>query len=335
MKNIVLFLSVFLSAHFFTNAQTLPAPIASPIQMGAYVPGLIGPRDYANPGFSGIIAIDYNVFFSSNGYYDRHGNKVNSLDLVPKLDPILIDIDLSGYINALAVAYVSPELDFLGDARYIAVVAPYYATSSYNVALSELIREDKEVTGGAGGIGDLSIAPLFLSWADENEKYDITAGYLFSAPTGRYKTGADNNIGLGYWNHILQLFGYYFPLPQKATAIFLGNSFEIHSNVKDVDVTPGSRYTLEYGVSQYLSKRFEVTVQGGHTWQVSEDSGDDVYWDTSFKDRNSIVGVGIGFWPVPKIFYTHLKWMTNYGMRQHFKVQTLQLELIVIPWTKK
>ena len=32
MKKNVLFLTVFLSAHFFTNAQILPKPIASPVQ---------------------------------------------------------------------------------------------------------------------------------------------------------------------------------------------------------------------------------------------------------------------------------------------------------------
>ena len=330
MKIIVLFLSVFLSAHFLTNAQSLPAPIASPIQLGAYIPGLVNPRDYANPGTSGIVVIDYNVFFSTDEYYDRNGNKVDQLDFGFGAGPFPIDIDISGYINALAIAYVSPEINFLGKARYMAILSPYYATADYRIGLSELADSTLVVDGGAGGFGDLGIAPLYLTWTLGEDKFDITGGYMFTAPTARYETGADDNIGLGYWNHLFQVFTYYYLL-QKATAIYLGNSFETHSKVKDVDVKPGSRYTLEYGVSQYLSERFEVTVQGGNTWQVGEDSGDDVYWDSSYKDRNNTFGVGLGFWPVKEKFYTNIKWWTNYGMRQAFKVNSFQLQLIYIP----
>jgi len=114
-----------------------------------------------------------------------------------------------------------------------------------------------------------------------------------------------------------------------------GNSFEFHSKVSDVDIRPGSRYTLEYGISQYLAKWFEVTLQGGHTWQVGEDSGNDVYWDTSVKDRYATYGAGLGFWPVFGKFYFNLKWWGNYAIRQHFKLSTFQCQLIVIPWVRK
>lgn len=330
MKNIILFSFLAFLICFKGNTQSTPAPIASPIQIGAYLPGLINPRDYTNPGTSGLVAIDYNLFFKTDQYYDRNGDKVDQLDFGLGNGPFPIEIDLSGYINALLVAYVSPELPFLGNARYIGVIAPYYATADFRVGLSELSDSTLEVNGGVSGIGDLTIAPLFLTWSLAEDKFDITTGYMFAAPTGRYETGADDNIGLGYWNHVFQLFTYYYLL-QKATAIYLGNTFEVHSKIKDVDVRPGSRYTIEYGVSQYLSERFEVTVQGGHSWQVGEDSGSDVYWDTSYKDRNSTIGVGLGFWPVKEIFYINCKWWTNYGMRQHFKANTFQIQLIYIP----
>jgi len=330
MKKISSFILIILFTSFSGYAQSLPAPLPSPIQMGAYIPGLINPRDLSNPGLSGLIAIDYNLFFSTDQYIDRNGNEVNSID-IPVLGPVPIAVDISGYINALAIAYVSPELSFLGGPRYIAVLAPLYVTADFRVALGELQDDRLTVDGGTGGFGDLGIAPLYLTWAGANDKYDITTGYMFTAPTGRYETGADDNIGLGYWNHILQLFMYYYPLPQKATAIYLGNTFEIHSKLNDVDVRPGNRYTLEYGVSQYLSARFEITVQGGYTTQVGEDSGDDVYWDTSYKDRYSTIGVGLGFWPVPTKFYTNFKWWTNYGIRQHFKFNNFQIQLIYIP----
>jgi len=287
--------------------------------MGSYLPGLINARDYANPETSGLIAIDYNVFFSSDQYYDRNGDKTENLDL-----------DLSGYLNALALVYVSPEISFLGNARYIGILSPNYATTNYSAGINIIEDTVPSINGSVSGVGDLGIAPLYLTWSLGEDKFDVTTGYMFMIPTGRYETGADDNIGLGYWNHILQVFTYYY-LMQKATALYFGNTFEFHSKVKDVDVRPGSRYTIEYGVSQYLSERFEITIQGGNTWQVSEDSGDDVYWDSSFKDRNSTVGAGVGYWPVKEKLYTNLKWWTNYGMRQHFNVNAFQLQLIYIP----
>lgn len=72
-------------------------------------------------------------------------------------------------------------------------------------------------------------------------------------------------------------------------------SYEWHVNLKDVDVKPGSRFILEYGISQYLFERLEIRLQGGHAWQSGEDSGSDVYWDTSVKDPISILdGGGVG-----------------------------------------
>ena len=330
MRKLCLVTFYLISVSYFCHAQTPSTPIASPLQVGAFVPGVINPRDYANPGTSGLVFMDYNVFFTANQYIDRNGDKINSIDLPLDLGTKPLDIDISGYFNFLAIAYISPELSFLGNPRYIGFVSPYYATADYRVAISELTVEDVEVKGGSGGWGDLSVAPLYLTWAGSNDKFDITAGYMFTLPTGRYETGADDNIGLGYWNHVFQLYGYYY-LMEKATALYLGNTFETHSKIKDIDVRPGNRYTLEYGVSQYLSERLEVNVQGGHTWQVGEDSGSDVYWDTSYEDRYSTIGVGLGYWPVTEILYLNLKWWTNYGIRQHFKFNSYQLQLIVNP----
>jgi hypothetical protein len=319
MKKYFLLLFILLTSTYLVYGQLPPAPIASPIQFGAYLPEIINPRDYANPETSGLMALDYNIFFNTKHYYDRNGNNAD-----------LLDLDLSGYMNALAIAYVSPEISFLGNARYIGFISPYYITSDFRIGLNSSEDTGQTANGTVNGFGDLGIAPLFLTWSLGEDKFDFTTGYMFTAPTGKYETGADDNIGLGYWTHDFQLFTYYY-LRQKATALYWGNTFELHGKTKGVDVKAGSQYTIEYGVSHYLSEWFEVTIQGGNSWQSGEDSGDDVYWDSSYKDRNSSIGAGLGYWPVTGKLYTHLKWWTNYGMRQHFKVDYFQLQLIYLP----
>ena len=320
MKNlfiIILFLSI--TGSMFAQIQ----PKVSPILSGGYTPGIIGVRDYANPGKEGLFLIDYNLFLSADSYYDRNGDKANSIDILNQSIPI--NVDISGYINSLMFVYASPKLKFLGNAQYLFIAAPNYTSASTSVGLGQLAG-GKTIDGGAAGFGDLTIAPLMLSWG--SEKFDLTAGYLFYAPTGKYELGGSENVGLGYWSHLVQAAAYYYPLPQKATALLLMPTYEWHGKIKGTDVTPGSRFILEYGISQYLTERFEIIAQGGNAWQVGEDAGNDVYWDKSIKDQMSTVSGGIGYWIVPEVFYANAKYTTSYNNKQHFKTNAFQIELL-------
>jgi hypothetical protein len=322
-----LYILITFGAPAHTNAQT--NPLVSPIQSGGYLPGIMGVRDYANPGADGLFVLDYNIFLSASNYYDRNGDKKNSLDLPLGLEgSIPFEVDISGYINSFMFTYASPKLSFLGDAQYLFIVAPNIATTNTRVGLGQLTNGGT-IDGGASGFGDLTVAPLMLSWG--SEKFDLTTGYLFVAPTGKYQTGGDDNVGIGYWSHVFQAAAYYYPLPQKATAIMVMPSYEFHGKLKDADVKPGSRFLLEYGISQYLSERFEVTLQGGHSWQTGKDSGDDVYWDNSVKDQMSIFGGGLGYWLMPDTLYANAKYSTTYNNKQHFKADAFQIQLLFIP----
>lgn len=304
------------------SAQELPK--VSPILSGGYTIGLMGVRDYTNPGKDGLFLIDNNIFLSSDKYYDRNGKNVNSINILDQSIPV--NVDISGYINSLMLIYTSPKIEFLGNAQYMLIVAPNYTTASTGVGLGQL-NSGKSIDGGVAGFGDLTVAPLMLSWG--SEKFDLTAGYMFFAPTGKYQLGGDDNVGLGYWSHDIQAAAYYYPLPQKATAIMLMPTFEWHSQIKSTDLRPGSRFILEYGISQYLSERFEITLQGGNAWQVGEDSGSDVYWNKSIKDQMSIFGGGLGYWILPEVFYANAKYSTTYGNMQHFKANVFQIELLL------
>ena len=305
---------------FATTVAAQGVPEVSPVLAGGYLPGILGVRDYANPGSDGLFFLDYNLFLNSDSFYDREGNRANSLGSIP------LDVDISGYINSLMLVYASPKLDFLGNPQYLFIASPNYTTANLGVGLGEL-TSGNTIKGGASGFGDLTIAPLMLSWT--KEKFDLTSGYMFIAPTGRYETGENDNVGIGYWSHIVQSAIYFYPSPQRATAILVMPSYEWHGNLKDADVRPGSRFILEYGISQYISERLEISLQGGHAWQVGEDSGADVYWDTSVKDQMSIVGGGIGYWLKPNRFYVNAKYSTTYNNQQHFKANIFQIELLL------
>ncbi|WP_282122838.1 SphA family protein [Algibacter mikhailovii] len=297
----------------------------SPYQSGAYLPGISGVRDLTYPEFEGLTLIDYNLGLWANKLTDHNGDPLKINQVIPGFEDSEISVKGAGYINSLMISYTSKPIKFLGNARYMAWINPSFLT--VNVRVKNFSEEDSKVIVKAGdsGFGDLNIAPLYLSW--QGKRLDFTAGYLFSAPTGRYDSNMDDNIGIGYWSHIFQAAAYYY-LAEKSTAFMISPVYEIHSKISDTNVKPGARFALEYGISQYFTERLEVTLQGGHVWQISEDKGEDVYWNRSYKDQLSTIGIGIGFWAVPNRFYGNLKWSKTYATKQNFIANALELQLI-------
>jgi len=152
--------------------------------------------------------------------------------------------------------------------------------------------------------------------------------YGFYAPTGRYEPGADDNIGLGFWTHQFQGYGYFYPFPDKSTAFMLGLTFEFTSDTEDTELNTGNRFTLEWGISQYVSERLELTVQGGHNWQLTDDTGSAVFWDSSIHDRKSTLGFSAGYWAVAERLYLSGKYAFDFASRHRFEANFWSVNLI-------
>lgn len=325
-----------LLAVLFSPFNTM-AQQASAFQAGHYYPGLINTRDMAQPPSSGLFILWYNFYASSSAYYDQNGDKFDGISL-SDLNPVLPDINastkLNGFGSAPVFAWASSKIKSLGDARYIVGIAPNYVSadvSLFTEGTGNVLEEPLSNETGAkvSGFGDLIFIPFGLSWG--GRKMDFTTAYTIYAPTGRYTTGASDNIGLGYWTHQLQGFGYYYPIEDKSSAIMLGLTYEANSKIKDSDVRPGSRFTLEYGLSQFFSEYLEVGIAGAHNWQVSEDTGDDVFWNTANLDRKSSLFFNVGYWPIPQRLNFNFKYGFDYGLRQRFKNNMFVLNLLFNP----
>jgi len=273
MKKILLLVTLGLFGLLNASAQRVSA-----YQAGSYQPALMNVRDLAPPE-AGLVFIDYNYWNNSTSYVDRDGNEVNNLEIDltpinPDLGIVTLDLEqqVSGYTNVPVIFY-SSKFKILG-ARYMASVNPIFLTSNFrmNVHLSDT---SVTATANTGGFGDLSFLPLGLGWSF-GDKIDISFFYTVYAPTGRYETGADDNIGKGYWTHQFQA-PFYLYFSEKATALFLMPTFEVNGKLKDSDVRPGNRFTIEYGISQYVTPWLELEILNGHNWQISEDTGRDLW----------------------------------------------------------
>jgi hypothetical protein len=321
-------------ALLFIPPEPVSAQVASPVQGGHFLPGVMNVRDMAFPP-PGLFVLWYNVWVSSDKYIDRNGNELKTLrlsELHPDLPNIDINLTVSGYAAVPALFWGS-SFTLLGGARYLVGISPNYMSADATVItetgggiIGPTITDVEE--SKLSGFSDLYVVPLGLSWMFN--QVDVGFYYGFYAPTGRYETGASDNLGLGFWTHQLQAYGYFYPTPDRATAIMVGLTYEMNSTIKDVDVKPGNRFSLEWGISQYLSEVFELSVQGGHNWQVSDDSGDDMFWDPSIHDRKSTIAFSAGFWPWKNKLNVQLKYGFDFGARQRFKGSLWSLNLIFI-----
>ena len=347
--------SILVLAVLLLGAGTAEAQVVSPMQPGHYVPGIVNVRDLVTPP-PGLFVVWYNWGITSDTYVDRNGNELTTLNL-SELDPDLPDLDVAIDINAFATVPViawASDFKILGGATYIAAVAPNYFIADVKAVAGIAGTEpgpDNTLTveGSLSGFSDLVVAPLGLSWAfgefdevtatDEElaalgmpprRRFNATFTYSFAAPTGRYERGADDNLGLGFWTHQFQGFGYYYPFEHQATAFMAGLTYEANSSIKDADVKPGSRLSLELGLSQYLATWFEFSVHSAHNWQVGDDSGSEVLWDPSYHDRKNTLMFGAGFWPWAGRLQITARYGFDYGMRQRFDNTNVMLNVIFI-----
>ena len=87
-------------------------------------------------------------------------------------------------------------------------------------------------------------------------------------------------------------------------AIATALTYEIHGNKKDFDLKPGQNLTFNWGVSQYLPLKKDMTLllevgpSGYNSWQVSDDTGADAA-KPPVKDQVHAVGLQVGLTHVP------------------------------------
>lgn len=328
MKNTLFKLSLVLFYSIIINNGY--AQRVSAYQAGSYQPGLLNLRDWATIETPGLLFMDYNYWNKSNSYMDRFGNKVSSLEI--NGTTLNLNTQISGYTNVPVVFYASNLKILKG--RYMASINPMFVSSNYKTNIHHSTTPELKYTssGNSGGIGDIVIMPLGLGWSFNN-KIDLSFLYTIYAPTGKYNTGAVDNLGKGYWTHQFQLPTYFY-INEKATAFLLMPTFEMNGNVKDANVQVGNRFTVEYGISHYVNSWLELEILNGHNWQITSDKGEDAWWietPLDSKDQTSNISFGAGIWTYKSRLNLRLKYAMDYGTKQRYQSNFLSFSAIFIP----
>lgn len=151
------------------------------------------------------------------------------------------------------IAWVS-EKRVLGDAKFsMAATVP--------IANNSLSSDVTGAISGGGGLADSFYQPAIFGW--HFERADIKAAYGFLAPTGSFDAGASDNVGSGYWTHVVSSGQTFFPTESKRTVISAFQMYEFHGSQSGTDIRPGDTLNLDFSVMQALPERGAARVQVG------------------------------------------------------------------------
>jgi hypothetical protein len=302
----------------------VPARNAAAV-IGHYTPGIANLRDFFQPP-PGVYYTQYNYVYLADTFRDRNGNVVDTATIRGRTIPIDTNINL----YAISPMFVwAPDWKILG-ARYAAYVALSVANPSLQAAIDDVEGDRRfEFESGSWGLGDTFVQPIWLQWTFP--RVDLTAGYGFYAPTGRFELGANDNVGLGFWTQQVQS-AVAFHFDEAKTLSLVGvQTWQIPSRFQDQDLTPGARFDLNWGISKiWLGGMLETAALAYDTWQITNDHGSDVPAQFGgVKDQVHAAGVQLG---MPK-YGLQVKYLREFGAVQRFQgsVVTLTFALPLDP----
>jgi hypothetical protein len=293
-----------------------PVSTAGAFELGHYLPALLNARDFLLPP-TGVYGALYTAYYRTSDFRDRDGDSVDALRIRSATVPVDFQLDL---YSIAPVVTLSTGWKILG-AEYGALLTVPFGGPSVQAGLS-IGSVGLEAEESAFGLQDMLVQPLWLTWRFPSA--EISAAYAFYAPIGRFEAGARDNTGLGFWTNQFQVAGAWYFL-QKATALILAGTFELHGNKEDVDVRPGPHFALNYGVSQYVPAGpglVEVALLGYSQWQVGDDKGDDARNPDA---RAQVHGIGgqLGYaWPELGLGIT-AKYVYEYYAESRFRGHTV------------
>jgi hypothetical protein len=322
------------------------ALIATSVQageIGHFAPGVLNIRDFALPE-PGVYGVIYNYGYTTDQLNDSSGNKVTSVTINPGGGPgvtLGVDVDVDVLVTAPTLIWIS-DWKFLG-AKYGAYASQALGNTSVGASLTANTGSGRNADESQFGMGDLFVQPVWLGWSRKH--WDFALGYGFYAPIGQYDTEtvtlpvvgpltveAADNIGLGFWTHQIQGGIAWYPWADKRMAAVGALTYEIHGEKEDFDLTPGQNLTFNWGVSQYLPLKKDMTLllevgpAGYSSWQITDDSGSNAR-NPDVHDEVHAVGGQIGVTCVPGNATLNFHYFYEFAAEDRFQGQSIGLNL--------
>jgi hypothetical protein len=220
---------------------------------GVYPLGMSATNSGVTPN-AGLTYSNQLLIYSRNQLKDPHGQVIASGN-----NSVIMDMN--------TLAWVSKR-EFLGGARFS-------MSATFPVANNSLSSDVVGRISGASGFADSYYQPFILGW--DCNRVAIRTVYGFLAPTGRFRAGANNNVGSGYWTQTLSSGQTFYLTKDKATSVSAFEMYEFHSTQEGTKIQPGQNLDLDYSVTHTLRLRGESGLQVGlvgyNQWQTTDKGG--------------------------------------------------------------
>lgn len=265
-----------------------------------YVPGVEGIKAASLPP-PGWYLRDYNVAYTST----RLNNGAGQNGGPPNFRAFT-------YANVPRVIYIT-DTKFLGG--YVGVDA-----------LLPLVYQSVRAGGfddDTFGIGDL-FAEATLSWHTKQFDFSFAAGVW--TPTGDSATPPTTRVGSGYWTPMLTAGATWYLDQEKTWAISALNRYEFNTEQRDINVTPGQAYTMEWGISKTLGKIWDVGVVGYYQQQVTGDSNE-LGGDGGNHDRVAAIGPEVSVAFPKQMLFVSFRYLYEFTAEARAQGHTFALTL--------
>ena len=173
--------------------------------------------------------------------------------------------------------------------------AKFSMTATIPIAKNSLTSDVTGPVSGGGGLADSYYQPFILGWNES--RYAIRAVYGFLAPTGRFRNGANDNVGSGYWTHAFSSGQTFYLTENKRTSISAFQMYEVHTTQESTSIHPGDTLDLDYSVMHSFSfgneKRVQVGLAGYNARQTTDKTGPTITAEQS-KAHYKVNALGVG-----------------------------------------
>lgn len=150
--------------------------------------------------------------------------------------------------------------------------------STFDLVLANASLTAPVIGGESGGVGvsDIYVQPFTLGY--HFSRADLTVGFGFFAPTGRFTPdpSAQDNIGSGYWGYLPSVGSTIYLSKNKETTLSVFSAYEFHGKKRYTNITPGQAVSFEWGFGQRLPVRksfLQIGAVGYGQWQTTMTGG--------------------------------------------------------------
>jgi hypothetical protein len=207
--------------------------------------------------------------------------------------------------------------------------ASYSASATLPLAKNSLTSDVTGPISGGSGFADSYYLPFVLGWA--GERTAVRAMYGFLAPTGRFVSGATDNVGSGYWTHAFSSGQTFYLTERRSVVLSTFEMYETHTTQEDTNVKPGDTFDFDYsllaGVGRWNHVRLQAGLAGYHALQTTARRGPGVSAESS-QTRYAVNSLGFAVIAALPGYKTTLglKYFNEFANRSTYEGHSLQVQ---------